>query len=170
MSRGSTSDRRRQARVADRQLRRYLQRQRNLRAGLPAAHCHPLDVVWLDVAYHDGTGSKLRPAVVIEAGDELLVVPLGTDRQPIQATDSYALADWSEAGLPRPSRTRPPVVVDAGDVLDLVGRVTDRDWRRIVMWSKRFEDHLVRSVTPGVPATAAPRPPGTPAGTAPTAR
>jgi hypothetical protein len=160
-------DRRRQA---DRQHRRYLQRQRNLRAGLPATYCRPGDVVLLNIAYDDGTDAKVRPAVVIESGAELLVVPLGTERQLPKAIGSYVLADWSEAGLSRPSLTRPPVIVDAGDVLDLVGRVTDRDWRRIVIWSKRFEDRLLRRVTPDGPATAAPRPPRTPAGTGPTAR
>jgi hypothetical protein len=111
-------------------------------------------VVWLDVAYKDGTGSKLRPAVVIEARDDLLVVPLGTQREGTKAMDTCALADWSEAGLSRPSHTRPPVILDAGDVLDLVGRVTVRDWRRIVIWSRRFEDRLVSPRRSGVLTTS----------------
>jgi hypothetical protein len=138
MSRNRRAEADRRKRVADRQLRLVQERQRNLRKGRPATWCQPRDVILIDVQYQDLSGSKLRPAAVVDAGVRTLAVPFGTFRPKVMRAGGYLLRDWAEAGLSRPSITRPPVEIDSSDILDLVGRVSERDWRRILVWSSTF--------------------------------
>jgi hypothetical protein len=138
MSRNLRAEADRKKRVANRQLRVVQERQRNLRKGLPATWCQLRDVILIDVQYHDLSGSKLRPAAVVDVGVRTLAVPFGTSRSTKRKAGGYLLRDWAEAGLSRPSLTRPPVEIDSSDILDLIGRVSERDWRRIVVWSSNF--------------------------------
>jgi hypothetical protein len=90
------------------------------------------DVVLLDVVFADHSGSKLRPAVVIDVGDEaMMLVPLRTVRPGLRTTN-YQLQDWAIASLSRPTATMPAIKASVGDVLALVGSVSGRDWRGVV--------------------------------------
>ena len=117
---------------ADRIYRDTLRQQRQLRGGEAAATSAVGEVVLLDIAFADSSGSKLRPTVVLEVRDEsIVVVPLRTIK-PGRHPNGFQLENWEAAGLSRPSATMAPVEVAPGRVLAAVGRVSERDWRGIV--------------------------------------
>lgn len=117
---------------AERTYRQALRQQRQLRKGEPAASPVIADVVLLDVAFADPSGSKLRPTVVVEVRDEsMLVVPLRTVR-PGRRLGTFQLENWETAGLSRPSATMAAKEVPRGCVLAALGRVSGRDWRGVV--------------------------------------
>lgn len=137
MRRTNRTEARRAARAADRALRRAQERQRNLRRARGAVRCFERDVVLVAVPFVDGSGSKLRPAVVIGVwGDHVEIVPLGTIRGSTSSA-MHPIEDWEQAGLSRPSFARSLMGAKTGDILDLVGRVTEYDWRRTVIWAHR---------------------------------
>lgn len=128
----------------DRKYRRGLEEQRRLRRGDSATTAHVGDIVLLNLEYADGSGSKLRPAVVVDcAEDALTVLPLSS-----VARHGNALTDWSECGLSRPSYMRSPRLVSSRSVLGRVGEVSNVDWQRILINVMRER----RNLTPASPA------------------
>jgi hypothetical protein len=122
---------------AHRLLREVEKQQRNLRQGRPAVRPTAGDVVLMDVAYDDGTGSKLRPVVVLDMGAALKVLPVRTVRHRQQAGVSL-LRDWATAGLSRPSFVTGPLSITLDAVLSKLGRVSHHDWQRLNIWAVRL--------------------------------
>ena len=92
---------------ADRDYRHALRQQRQLRKGEAAVTPVVGDVVLLDVAFADSSGSKF-PAVVVEVRDEsIVVVPLRTVSHG-RRVGGFQLENSEAPGLSRPSATMAP--------------------------------------------------------------
>jgi hypothetical protein len=87
-------------------------------------------VVWAHVPYEDGTGEKLRPAVVVErCGRDVTILPATTSasrwRYP---NNSVEVRDLAAAGLTKPTGIKMrSVTVDIIEVLSIVGRLGEAD-------------------------------------------
>ena len=91
------------------------------------------EVVLLDFPYTDGTGSGLRPALVLlDIGDADFVAARVTSREAIDGYD-VQLHDWRSAGLIRPSVARPHklVTLDKRLIEQRIGLVSQFDWDRV---------------------------------------
>lgn len=91
------------------------------------------DVLLLEVAYTDLQGAKRRPAVVISndeynrASPDAVIVPLTASGARLRMGD-FRIANWSSAGLMRPSVARArPTTVARGRIERKLGRVSEAD-------------------------------------------
>lgn len=91
------------------------------------------------VQYSDGTGSKVRPAVVIKFNDETIQIYRVTSKfeSKSEAIRSHYLEiiDWYRAGLNRPSYidTVQAYELNVNQVaIRLVGRLSNRDRERLI--------------------------------------
>jgi mRNA-degrading endonuclease toxin of MazEF toxin-antitoxin module len=95
-------------------------------------------VVWADVPYADGTGSKGRPAVIIDASGStvtLLPVTSSLSRRRFPWT-CVELSGWDEAGLNRPCAVQHRLVqVDRCAVTEILGALNPYDHSVVCAWS-----------------------------------
>ena len=91
------------------------------------------DVLFLEVTYTDLRGAKRRPAVVVSNdeynanGADIVIVPLTASATRLWTGD-YRIADWSSAGLLRPSVARArPTTVTQRRIIRRLGRLTAAD-------------------------------------------
>lgn len=95
--------------------------------------CSCGDVFFVNVRFSDDSGIKRRPAVVVSVNSlhmtrqDALIVPLTTNLA-AQRFGDRLVADWSEAGLPRPSMAKGVIeTVERSTFGAFVGRLTARD-------------------------------------------
>jgi len=91
------------------------------------------DVVSVEFPYSDLQGRKRRPGLVLSGDEEDLLLARITTR-PARAAGDFALADWSGAGLPKPSTVRLTklATVDRRLVLRQIGRISPKDGSALV--------------------------------------
>lgn len=94
------------------------------------------------VAFDDGTGSKVRPVMLIKFDDETLKVLKITSQfqhksEEIQSK-YFEIIDWFKAGLKKPSwiDTVRYYEIANGHRFDVLGRLTDRDIERFKTFIK----------------------------------
>lgn len=67
----------------------------------------PMDIYIADVPFDEGTGSKVRPALVIEVGSEKVVVFKVTSQYKNKSSQIkklyYPIKEWEKAGLKKES-------------------------------------------------------------------
>ncbi len=92
------------------------------------------DVVLIPFPFTDLSAAKTRPAVIVSSDlyhqtrSELLLAYVSSQVSKAQSTLDYVLADWSLAGLPKPSFVRPKLAaVEQTLVVYQVGRLTAQD-------------------------------------------
>jgi mRNA interferase MazF len=92
------------------------------------------DVVLIPFPYTDLSASKTRPAVVVSSGlyhrtrPDLLLAYVSSQISQAHPALDYVLADWSLAGLPKPSFVRPKIAaVEPSLVVHQVGSLSVRD-------------------------------------------
>ena len=92
------------------------------------------DVVLIHFPFTDLSAAKTRPAIVVSSDlyhhsrSELLLAYVSSQVTKAQPPLDYRLADWSLAGLPKPSFVRPKLAaVEAALVVYQVGRLTAQD-------------------------------------------
>ncbi len=111
-------------------FRRVLKEHRRIRSARAAVTPRVGDVINIRLLFVELNDSKIRPAVVVEVGENrLLVAPLSSRR--VSLKSSVRLVDWEQAGLSRPSRILPIRSEPNAGVLASIGRVSPRDWRRL---------------------------------------
>ena len=103
------------------------------------------DVVWLD--FPGAAITKRRPAVIVSSKEYHSVRPdfilglLTSQVTKASGPTDHVLADWSAAGLHKPSAFRAFLVtVPKSAVLSTLGRISDADWRAIQECLKRAID------------------------------
>ena len=88
------------------------------------------EVVLLRYPFSDLSGSKVRPAIVINAphaSQDVIVVPLTSKIAPLLAGE-FILSDWNNAGLNVPSAVKRGVyTVHQSLVVKFIGRLSDID-------------------------------------------
>lgn len=91
------------------------------------------DVVLVPFPFTDRTTQKRRPALVLSNGDffedsgQIICSMITTAKRSNWKSDS-SLSDWSEAGLPTPSKVRMKIfTLDARLVLKKLGRLSESD-------------------------------------------
>jgi hypothetical protein len=87
-------------------------------------------VVWADIPFADGTGSKGRPAVVVDAsGSAVTLLPVTSSPSRRHFPRLYVeLSDWDEAGLNRPCAVQQRLVrVDRSSVSEILGKLDPYD-------------------------------------------
>lgn len=89
----------------------------------------PGTVVYARIPYRDGTGEKVRPAVVIrKEGQKIFVTTTSSGLR------GPEIIEHAGTGLSRRSHLRLDLVeVARVDVLDIIGEVSSDDWARIVL-------------------------------------
>jgi mRNA interferase MazF len=92
------------------------------------------DVVLIPFPYTDLSASKTRPAVVVSSGlyhrtrPDVLLAYVSSQVSKAHSVLDYVLADWSLAGLPKPSFVRPKIAaVEPSLVVHQVGRLSVRN-------------------------------------------
>ena len=82
------------------------------------------DILWLTVAYTDGSGSKRRPVVVVSSAAlnqqrrDVAVIALTSKQEPFTTyPGELLLEDWQAAGLSRLSAIKPVFVTYQQDIL-----------------------------------------------------
>lgn len=83
--------------------------------------------------YSDGSGSKVRPVIVVsvravhEVRADAVVLPLTTNLEVLRLGD-HVLRDWQAAGLPRESLVKPmPQTVAQLALHSRLGRISEHD-------------------------------------------
>ena len=91
------------------------------------------DIVSVEFPYSDLQGRKRRPGLVLSGDDEDLLLARITTR-PALGEGEVALADWSGAGLPKPSTVRLTklATVDRRLVLRRIGRLSPEDGAALI--------------------------------------
>lgn len=88
------------------------------------------EVVLVKYPFSDLSGSKVRPAVVVNAphsSQDVLIVPL-TSKTVALLADEFVLADWSAAGLNVETAVKRGIyTVQQGLVVKRVGKLSDAD-------------------------------------------
>lgn len=99
--------------------------------------CNRGDVFLVNVRFSDGSGVKRRPVVVVSVDAvhssrlDALIVPL-TANVSVQRFGDYALVDWAESGLPRPSLAKGIVeTLERSTFQGSLGRLTERDMEAV---------------------------------------
>ena len=92
------------------------------------------DVVLIPFPFTDLSAAKTRPAVVVssklyhETRSELLLAYVSSQVSKAQTPLDHMLADWSDAGLPKPSFVRPKLAaIEPSLVVYHVGHLSDND-------------------------------------------
>ena len=81
--------------------------------------------------------TKLRPAVVLSSElyqqhrPDLVLGVLSTRPSDPAAPFNYALQDWAEAGLQRPSTFRTYLGMAPADQVRILGELSERDWEGV---------------------------------------
>lgn len=94
------------------------------------------DILIARIPFDDGTGSKVRPGMLVKFNDETLKVLKVTsqfDRKSADIQTKYfEIIDWFKAGLKRPSwiDTVRYYEIDNGHNFTILGHLTDRDIER----------------------------------------
>lgn len=89
----------------------------------------PGDVVLVRMRFHQATGAKVRPAVVLlDAGDEDFVAAPVTS-QPRGSEFDFAISEWRAAGLNSASslRTHKPTVLAKTEIMRSLGSLSRAD-------------------------------------------
>jgi mRNA interferase MazF len=96
------------------------------------------DVILVDIAFSGAVGYKRRPAVVVSAdafnaaGTKLVVAAATSNLTPPFRPGDTLLADWSAAGLVKPSAVRGVLAtVDRSDVVRKLGALSPADFARV---------------------------------------
>jgi hypothetical protein len=94
-------------------------------------------VVWADVPFADGTGSKGRPAVVIDAsGSTVTLQPVTSSLSRRRCPWRYLeLSGWDEAGLSRPCAVQQRRVQVDRVVTEILGVLNPYDHSMVFAWS-----------------------------------
>jgi hypothetical protein len=101
--------------------------------------------VTVNLGFDDDTGSKLRPVVVVDCSNEMmLVLPLTSKTRSSPWNGEAELRDWAHSGLAQPSRTKPPRTLSTSIVLQHIGRVSQHDWRNALILLRRWERRCLR--------------------------
>jgi hypothetical protein len=121
----------------DATLRRVNKRIRRLNCPQPPAKAalRPGTVVWAEIPFADGSGTKTRPAVVIERARRYVVVRPVTSapKRARYARTQTELSGWKSAGLSRPSAVQSRLVeLDRSAVGDVVGVLAGADRTAII--------------------------------------
>ena len=105
------------------------------------------DVVLIPFPYTDLSAFKTRPAVVVSsriyhaARSELLLAYVSSQISQANPTIDYVLADWTDAGLLKPSFVRPKVAaVEPTLVVHRVGILSTRDLLEVDRCLRRAMD------------------------------
>ncbi|SJM91685.1 PemK-like protein [Crenothrix polyspora] len=92
------------------------------------------DVILVDIVFSGAIGSKRRPAVVIstesfnKSGSKLIVVGITSNISVPFRPGDMLLADWSLAGLLKPSAVRGIIAtVDKLDITHKLGKLSSKD-------------------------------------------
>lgn len=92
------------------------------------------EVVLVKYPFSDLSGSKVRPAVVVNAAhssQDVLIVPLTSKTSALLAGE-FALADWSAAGLNVESAVKRGIyTVQQSLVVKRVGKLSDADAKEV---------------------------------------
>ena len=92
------------------------------------------ELVLVAMTFHEGEGSKVRPAVeVLDSGDDDFVCALITS-QVRDAEHDLVLREWNVGGLNRPSvaRLHKVTVLPKTDILRRIGRLSASDRESLV--------------------------------------
>ena len=90
-------------------------------------------VVRTDIPFAEGTGRKIRPAIVIGVyGRAVELIPCTSSPKACRTTD-VPIADLSAAGLIKSTKARTGMVkrVDRGAVIEVLGRLSTRDQAKV---------------------------------------
>lgn len=97
----------------------------------------PGTVVRVRIRFTSGTGSKIRPALVLTGTEyhdsrrDAIVLPLTSNRAVFYPAD-YDLADWQSAGLPVASKVKcSPETIERSSIAGIFGQVSANDLARI---------------------------------------
>ena len=89
----------------------------------------PGEVVLIRIDFHEGSGDKLRPAVILldSADDDFIAAPI-TSRRRVSEFD-LPIHQWREAGLNTAStiRVHKPTVLAKGGIVRRLGALTEAD-------------------------------------------
>ena len=99
------------------------------------------DIILVRSPFSDLSGSKIRPAVVVNAehiSQDLIIVPL-TSKTSSLLEGEFILSQWATAGLKLETAVKRGLyTVDQGLVTRIIGRLADPDVERLVrsiqMW------------------------------------
>jgi mRNA interferase MazF len=99
------------------------------------------DIILVRSPFSDLSGSKIRPAVVVNAehiSQDLIIVPL-TSKTLSLLEGEFILSEWAAAGLKLETAVKRGLyTVDRSLVTRIIGRLTDPDAERLVrsiqMW------------------------------------
>ena len=88
------------------------------------------EVVLVRYPFSNLSGSKVRPAVVVNAphiSQDVFILPLTSKTSPLLAGE-FVLADWSQAGLNVPSAVKRGLyTLHQGLIVKAIGKLTDTD-------------------------------------------
>ena len=107
----------------------------------------PGDVVLARIEFHQITGSKVRPAVVVlDTGDDDFIAAPVTSR-PRHSDHDLPISDWQQAGLNAAStaRVHKAGVLPKSDILRHLGRLQGADLARFLETLCRAYCHKSRS-------------------------
>lgn len=102
------------------------------------------DLCLVEIAFTDGSGSKVRPALVLgDQGADVVVAPLTTRRA--RTEFDVELDAWAKAGLTARGTVRCAKIgsVSRTLVYKVVGHVLPDDWQRISSATSRWFNLLV---------------------------
>ena len=92
--------------------------------------CSKNEVVLVHYPFSNLSGSKVRPAIVVNAphaSQDVIIVPL-TSRTAQLLAGEFALADWSKAGLNVPSAAKRGLyTVHQNLIVKSIGKLSDAD-------------------------------------------
>jgi mRNA interferase MazF len=92
------------------------------------------DVVLVRYPFSDLSGSKIRPAVVVNAphiSKDVLILPL-TSKTKTLLPGEFVLSDWSQAGLNVETAVKRGVyTVHQNLIVQIVGRLSDTDLKEL---------------------------------------
>ena len=90
------------------------------------------------IEYRDKTGSKIRPAVVVKIGDEIIRTFRITSKYETKSdyikSQYLEIIDWFKAGLKKPSW-----IDKDGFQIKVIGRLSDRDISRLKEYIRNKE-------------------------------
>lgn len=95
------------------------------------------DIVLLPFPFTNLRASKKRPALVISpkaynSGLDILVMFLTSNLKSASRIGDYIIAEWQQAGLPKPSMTRMKfATIDNKLVIKKIANLTDKDRKAI---------------------------------------
>lgn len=88
------------------------------------------EVVLVRYPFSNLSGSKVRPAVVVNAphiSQDVFILPLTSKTSPLLAGE-FVLTDWSQAGLNVPSAVKRGLyTLHQGLIVKVIGKLTDTD-------------------------------------------